>query len=378
MPVRIGVPRETAPGETRVALVPAVAEKYAALGAEVVLQKGAGASSYLADAAFEGVTLVDSAAEALGADVVLKVDPPSRGRGRPAARGRGAGRPAAAVQGARRDQGAARPQGHQLLARVAAAHQQGAVHGRAHLAGVHRRLQGGPHGGRHGAALLPDAHHSGRHAAAGEGGHHGRRRGGPAGHRHRAPPGRRGRGLRRALGHQGAGPVARRPLHRHRHRRRGRGRLRARAHRRGEGQGQGGRGRAPRGRRRRDHHGGRARAAVAEAGHGRRGGAHEAGRRHHRHGRRGRGQLRAHPPRRAVRPRTAASSSTGRSTSRPCCRCTPATSTPATSCTSSRRSSRRGELALDWDDEVLAGSVLTRDGAIVNERVRALVEGGAS
>ncbi len=37
-----------------------------------------------------------------------------------------------------------------------------------------------------------------------------------------------------------------------------------------------------------------------------------------------------------------------------------------------------GELVLDWDDEVLAGSVLTRDGAIVNERVRALVEGGAS
>lgn len=79
MPVRIGVPRETAPGETRVALVPAVAEKYAALGAEVVLQKGAGESSYLADAAYEGVTLVDSAAEALGADVVLKVDPPTAG-----------------------------------------------------------------------------------------------------------------------------------------------------------------------------------------------------------------------------------------------------------------------------------------------------------
>jgi H+-translocating NAD(P) transhydrogenase subunit alpha len=37
-----------------------------------------------------------------------------------------------------------------------------------------------------------------------------------------------------------------------------------------------------------------------------------------------------------------------------------------------------GEFTLDWDDEVLAGSVLTRDGAIVNERVRALVEGGAS
>ena len=32
---------------------------------------------------------------------------------------------------------------------------------------------------------------------------------------------------------------------------------------------------------------------------------------------------------------------------------------------------------LDWDDEILAGSVLTRDGVIVNEGVRARVEGGA-
>jgi NAD(P) transhydrogenase subunit alpha len=34
-----------------------------------------------------------------------------------------------------------------------------------------------------------------------------------------------------------------------------------------------------------------------------------------------------------------------------------------------------GELALDWDDEVLAGSVLTRDGAIVNQQARERVEG---
>ena len=77
MPVRIGVPRETAPGETRVALVPAVAEKYAGLGAEVVLQSGAGELSFFADAAFEGVTVAASVAEAFGADVVLKVDPPN-------------------------------------------------------------------------------------------------------------------------------------------------------------------------------------------------------------------------------------------------------------------------------------------------------------
>jgi NAD(P) transhydrogenase subunit alpha len=77
MAVRIGVPRETATGETRVALVPAVAEKYAALGAEVLLEKGAGQLSHLYDAEYTAVTLVDTAAEALDADVVLKVDPPS-------------------------------------------------------------------------------------------------------------------------------------------------------------------------------------------------------------------------------------------------------------------------------------------------------------
>ena len=34
-----------------------------------------------------------------------------------------------------------------------------------------------------------------------------------------------------------------------------------------------------------------------------------------------------------------------------------------------------GELQLDWDDEVLAGSVMTRDGQIVNKGVRERIEG---
>ena len=38
---------------------------------------------------------------------------------------------------------------------------------------------------------------------------------------------------------------------------------------------------------------------------------------------------------------------------------------------------KEGELALDWDDAVLAGSVLTRGGEVVNEAVRELLEGGA-
>jgi H+-translocating NAD(P) transhydrogenase subunit alpha len=79
MAVRIGVPRERATGETRVALVPAVAEKYAALGAEVLLERGAGRLSHIYDGEYEdkGVALADDEAQVLGADVVLKVDPPT-------------------------------------------------------------------------------------------------------------------------------------------------------------------------------------------------------------------------------------------------------------------------------------------------------------
>ncbi|MEI6727700.1 MAG: NAD(P) transhydrogenase subunit alpha, partial [Actinomycetes bacterium] len=77
MAVRIGVPKETAVGETRVALVPAVAEKYKALGAEVLVERRAGQLSHIKDEEFAAATLVDTAAEVFGADVVLKVDPPT-------------------------------------------------------------------------------------------------------------------------------------------------------------------------------------------------------------------------------------------------------------------------------------------------------------
>ena len=77
MAVRIGVPRETVSGETRVAIIPAVAEKYAALGAEVLVQRGAGEFSNIRDEEFGAFTVVDDAAAAFAADVVLKVQAPS-------------------------------------------------------------------------------------------------------------------------------------------------------------------------------------------------------------------------------------------------------------------------------------------------------------
>jgi len=75
----VGVPRETAAGETRVALVPAVAGKYVAVGAHLVVERGAGDRSHYLDGQFGTSVEPGDAARALGADVVLKVRPPSPG-----------------------------------------------------------------------------------------------------------------------------------------------------------------------------------------------------------------------------------------------------------------------------------------------------------
>ena len=77
--MRIGVPKETAAGERRVALVPEVVGKLTGQGHEVLVQRVAGAGALIPDQAFEdaGAQLVDDAAAALGADLVVKVAAPS-------------------------------------------------------------------------------------------------------------------------------------------------------------------------------------------------------------------------------------------------------------------------------------------------------------
>ena len=74
----IGVPAETDPSETRVAATPETAKKFVGLGAEVAVEHGAGAKAGFPDAEYQsaGARLV-SAEEALGADLVLKVRRPS-------------------------------------------------------------------------------------------------------------------------------------------------------------------------------------------------------------------------------------------------------------------------------------------------------------
>jgi NAD(P) transhydrogenase subunit alpha len=73
----IGIPRESLPGETRVAATPQTVGQLIKLGYEVVVESGAGAASTFSDAAFTeaGATVV-SAEEAWTADVVLKVNAP--------------------------------------------------------------------------------------------------------------------------------------------------------------------------------------------------------------------------------------------------------------------------------------------------------------
>jgi len=76
----IAIIKETKSGESRVAANADAVKKYVALGAKVIIEKGAGLGSSIADSAYEaaGATLVSSASEALnGADIVLKVSPPS-------------------------------------------------------------------------------------------------------------------------------------------------------------------------------------------------------------------------------------------------------------------------------------------------------------
>jgi H+-translocating NAD(P) transhydrogenase subunit alpha len=76
MPVTIGALRESAPRETRVSLVPEVADKLAKDGARVLLERGAGERACFPDSLYKSVSWAGSAAEVLaGADVLLTVQP---------------------------------------------------------------------------------------------------------------------------------------------------------------------------------------------------------------------------------------------------------------------------------------------------------------
>jgi len=78
--MQIGVPKETAPGETRVAATPETAKKLAGQGHAVRVQSGAGVAASATDDAYRaaGCEIVDRDA-ALGCELVLKVRSPGFG-----------------------------------------------------------------------------------------------------------------------------------------------------------------------------------------------------------------------------------------------------------------------------------------------------------
>jgi NAD(P) transhydrogenase subunit alpha len=76
--VLIGVPRESRPGETRVAATPATVRQLTALGYAVLVEQGAGEAASAPDHAYaEAGARLGSAAEAGAADVVLHVAKPT-------------------------------------------------------------------------------------------------------------------------------------------------------------------------------------------------------------------------------------------------------------------------------------------------------------
>ncbi|MGA8033347.1 MAG: NAD(P)(+) transhydrogenase (Re/Si-specific) subunit alpha, partial [Casimicrobiaceae bacterium] len=75
----IGIPRETRPGETRVAATPETVKKLCASGKHaLVVEAGAGIASNIPDADYHAMgATIGSAADALGAELVLKVRAPA-------------------------------------------------------------------------------------------------------------------------------------------------------------------------------------------------------------------------------------------------------------------------------------------------------------
>jgi NAD(P) transhydrogenase subunit alpha len=76
MPVTIGALREGSAQETRVSLVPEVAEKFGLSGARILLEHGAGTRAQFPDSAYKNVVWADSPGAVLEqSDVVLTVQP---------------------------------------------------------------------------------------------------------------------------------------------------------------------------------------------------------------------------------------------------------------------------------------------------------------
>ena len=75
--MKLSVPKETAAGERRVATVPEAVQKLAAGGVDVVVEPGAGEAAHLPDDMFSEAGATVEAGSGFSGDVVAKVRPPS-------------------------------------------------------------------------------------------------------------------------------------------------------------------------------------------------------------------------------------------------------------------------------------------------------------
>jgi NAD(P) transhydrogenase subunit alpha len=77
--MKVGIPNETASGENRVATVPDVIKRLTKKGIEIVVESGAGAGASIPDQQFAdaGATIATDPGDVWGADVVAKVRAPS-------------------------------------------------------------------------------------------------------------------------------------------------------------------------------------------------------------------------------------------------------------------------------------------------------------
>ena len=196
--MRIGVPPESSPGETRVAATPATVAQLTALGYEVLVESGAGAPPAFPDEAYAAAGARVGTADDASAPTSSSSQPPVRPTRSP--RCATARSWSACCAGA-----AARSCVEALAARPVTALAMdavprispGAVAGRAELDGQHRRL---PRGHRGGPRVRPALHrpgHRGRQGPAGQGPRRRRRGGRPGGDRHGRQPRRRRPGDRR-------------------------------------------------------------------------------------------------------------------------------------------------------------------------------------
>lgn len=76
--MKIAIPKEIIETEARVALVPHLVQELQKCGCSILMEKGAGQGAHYLDEAYSGVTFYDNAAKLYGeADIILKVAPPT-------------------------------------------------------------------------------------------------------------------------------------------------------------------------------------------------------------------------------------------------------------------------------------------------------------